>query len=264
MSERFMTMVALASKTPQLDWASLKTAVYDLSGLFKYDFTVLNGGEADGVPDGPILARCNGVTVSLLLIDEPIPAGALAEAYAESDFVWSGGKDIFQKHKSHIIVVPLDEPKDRAETLRAVYATTCITGAICTLTDAIGVYWENAETISNSKAAIVAAMELPKGQLPLLQWVRPSVRYSTDGKQVGIFTQGLRMFSGREIEFPPSDLPAAIVGQRVLTLAEYLISRGPIVNDGDTVGTDKDERIRVKFADRGLRPGIPVMILAKE
>ena len=80
----------------------------------------------------------------------------------------------------------------------------------------------------------------------------------------GIFTQGLRMFSGHEIEFPPSDFPAANVGQRVLTLAEFLISQGLVVNDGDTVGTDKDERTRVKFADRGLRPGIPVMILAKE
>lgn len=168
----------------------------------------------------------------------------------------------FSQHESHIIVAPFEEAKDRASVLRSAYTITIVTAAICTLTKAVGVFWSNSQTLTSAKAAQSAAAMLSKGKIPILQWVRPTVRYSPDGKQTGVFTQGLQLFAQREIEFPPSGLPSETVVQRVLGLVEYLISQGPVIKDGDTVGVSEREHIHVRFAERGLRPDIPVMVLS--
>ena len=42
------------------------------------------------------------------------------------------------------------------------------------------------------------------------------------------------------------------------------LSRGPVLKDGDTLGVSERERIRVKYAAQGYKPGVPVMQLLVE
>ncbi len=37
--------------------------------------------------------------------------------------------------------------------------------------------------------------------------------------------------------------------ERLVDLAGYLVENGPVIGDGDTVGRDEDEKIRVVYAE---------------
>jgi Domain of unknown function (DUF4261) len=83
-------------------------------------------------------------------------------------------------------------------------------------------------------------------------------------RTLAVLTSGPFPFTGREIEFQPAPISAYEIGKRVIGLCDYLIRSGPVIGDGETVGTTESERIRVRFADSGQRPGIPVLRLIVE
>lgn len=95
-----------------------------------------------------------------------------------------------------------------------------------------------------------------------LTWLDVPVPANTP-RQLVALTTGLAPFIGREIEFMPSTLPPATIAQRVISTAQYLITNGLVLKDGDTLGVTETEKIRVRFAERGQRPAVPVVQLQK-
>ena len=81
---------------------------------------------------------------------------------------------------------------------------------------------------------------------------------------VAAFTTGLAAFIGREIEFQPAPLQPVEVAQRLVGLCQYLIVNGPVIRDGETVGLSEREKIRVRHAPAGQRPGVPVLLMSLE
>jgi len=59
---------------------------------------------------------------------------------------------------------------------------------------------------------------------------------------------GLSQFGLNEIEVTPCDWCPDDVLKLVFNVARYLIQSGPVINDGDTVGGDENERIVVRHA----------------
>jgi hypothetical protein len=55
---------------------------------------------------------------------------------------------------------------------------------------------------------------------------------------------GLMEFESKNAGESPGELR-----ERFLGLAGYLVENGPVINDGDTVGQDANERIRVVYSD---------------
>lgn len=64
---------------------------------------------------------------------------------------------------------------------------------------------------------------------------------------------------GREIEFESEHAAAASVIHRVLEFAAYLIQRGSIIPDGNTIGATAAERIVVRHASSRRFDGLPVL-----
>ena len=77
---------------------------------------------------------------------------------------------------------------------------------------------------------------------------------------IGAVTLGLSQFVGREIEFEGKGLDVTTVLDRVMGLAVYLIERGALIADGDTVGVSETERMEVKYAASRRLAGIPVLL----
>ncbi len=75
---------------------------------------------------------------------------------------------------------------------------------------------------------------------------------------------GLQPFVGREIEFWPQPLPVATIAERVIGTIQYLLNKGPVLDDGDTLGVSDSERIRVRHQPRGQRLDVPVLVLSVE
>lgn len=73
---------------------------------------------------------------------------------------------------------------------------------------------------------------------------------ATGETTVTMRTKGVAPFAGREIEFAPSTWPPMQVADRVIGTALYLMQRGPVFKDGDTLGANERERLTV-----GTNPG---------
>ena len=52
--------------------------------------------------------------------------------------------------------------------------------------------------------------------------------------------------------------------ERFYSLAYYLLDHGPVIKDGDTVGQDQDEKIRVKLVESSFGQKGKVMRLVYE
>ena len=77
-------------------------------------------------------------------------------------------------------------------------------------------------------------------------------------------TTGLSAFVDREIEFQPSAKPPDLLASRLIGTIRYLLAKGPVLNDGDTLGISENERIRVRLVASEIRPEQPVYALSLE
>jgi hypothetical protein len=266
MTDRFMAMLALPQPA-NYSFEALRDAIVAVAG--SYPLTVKRLDEQPkSSPAGLVhLIAVNDVPITILLIDRPIPLSEL-ETPLTNNIVWREARKRMATHRAHAIVAPLRAHKTHPEALDSAGSVTFVSAALSKLADAIGIYWPSAQTIIEGRAFERQAAGLGAGKIPIDVWVNLSIlnggRSPAGEQQVAIMTTGLKIFIGREIEFLPTPLPPVAVAQRVIGTAEYLIVNGLIVNDGDTIGVSPSERIRVRFADRGQRPDVPVLRLAVE
>ena len=67
--------------------------------------------------------------------------------------------------------------------------------------------------------------------------------------------------SDREIEHEPSGRDIGQVLNRVANFAGYLIERGSVIGDGDTIGSSAEERITVRHATSRRFANLPVLLV---
>lgn len=205
--------------------------------------------------------------LSVMLIDKPLPAGTLDKAI-QADLVWPEAKEKLAAHKAHIIVGCVAGAEGYGPAIDTAGLVTAMAAVIATLTPTIGVYWSTGNTVTETSRFQQVADSFFAGNPPVTVWVQllmmPSLQTAQGEPTLAAVTQGLQPFVGREIEFQPSTLPPAAIAQRAVGASVYLLAKGPVLKDGDTLGISEGERIRVAYADQGCRPGIPVMKLSLE
>ncbi|MDR1826769.1 MAG: DUF4261 domain-containing protein [Methylobacteriaceae bacterium] len=260
MSGQFMTMTGLVSPNPEFDVSDIEQMGREIVGTDEFTIDIIDEGGEDGAP---VVIQCNGFELALLLVEKPIPADALTDAYEESAVFWPDVPGEFRRHRGHLVVSLSQELTKADEFLEAAFTVTVVTAAISEVTESVGTYWADADWVTPRKETLNAAYQACQGEPPVSQWIRKSLRPGRN-KTVGVFTCGLLPFVGREIEFPPDpNFDADTIIDRVDSLAKYVISNGLVVQDNDTVGISQEERIRVIYADSKVT-GTPVLRLRLE
>ena len=173
----------------------------------------------------------------------PIPWSDF-EGPCENAVFWPNATAEMRKHKRHVIVTVLGDA-DRIEQM------TILTQATIALTDAcdgsIGVYWCNSShVLPPEKFSEIACKSIPNG-LPLPIWVNFCITKNADGSTAG-FTKGLAAFDLMEFETRKSPETPEELRDRLLGLAEYVLNSDNVIEDGDTIGDDADEKIKVTYA----------------
>lgn len=221
--------------------------------------------KAPGPAGGGILLDIDGVLITVLLIDQPLPPDAYAQALA-LDRVWPEAKTALAQHRAHAIVATLSPVTTHAQALTGAAYVTFVTAALMDLGPATAVIWTNGDALSQVSTFQRSADALVNRELPVLAWMSLAILQGPPSRlrkpTVATYTTGLAPFIGREIEFEPTTWPATEVAQRVLGTAQYLMGRGLVIKDGDTLGVDASEKIRARYLDQGQRPGVPVLRLA--
>jgi hypothetical protein len=202
----------------------------------------LNAAVASAEDGTASLEARNGALV-VALMPVPIPWSDL-EGPCATSVIWKNAADDVKAHRAHLIVTILSELN---ELERSILLTQTTVAVLAACDGAIGVYWGNA-TLLVPKAIFIEFAEaiLPQGP-PLDIWIDFRVGWQEPKRSTG-FTQGMTALGHMELEaqdWPekPSDLRDRMQG-----LARYLLDNGRVIKDGDTIGQDATEKIRVVYA----------------
>ena len=189
-----------------------------------------------------ILLRVGGGTALVSLIDAPIPNRELQEV-CEYAWYWKAACDTVNSHKAHLLVVLMGTELDK---LGAAILQTKIVAGLLEATDAVAVYW--GVNLQPRAAFLTASAGVSRTSIPAMLWV--SYRVSREGSgNLSLSTRGLQDFGLMEIEAKDAPMPGRDLFELVLGATEYLITKGPVIRDGDTIGQSSRQRIRVHHGE---------------
>lgn len=187
--------------------------------------------------------RIGAIDVIIAIMPAPIPWADL-EGPCATSILWKDAASVLKKHTRHLIVTVqgADDP-----ILLATRLTQACSAILATCPHAPGVYWGNAALVIPSKIFQDFAVEVLPGAPPLHIWVDFRVGPSGKGTMSG-FTQGMTQFGLMELETESSPESVGDLRERLFGLANYLVENGPVIKDGDTIGADANEKIRVVYS----------------
>lgn len=213
-------------------------------------------GPTDG--PGPLLVLIDGKPITVMFIEQPIPASELEEAI-RLERQWPSVRHDASQHAAHMVVAPLDEPKTNSEAVTLAIFATLLSAALIEATDAIGVYWATGNKLTSAQQFLSQASGIPKKQIPLLAWLQLTFlngpEATSERPSTALVTSGLTPFIGRELEWQPDPMPPDRMAERVLSIAAYLITNGLVIADGHSMEIAPGETIRAVYSDAGHRPG---------
>lgn len=240
---RVSTVVLLAQ--PRLPEAKAFRADLEkrLAGRLKIDSM-----EAD--ENKVILLRMRGGTVAVGLVDAPLPKGQIDDLCSAA-WYWRQACEATSTHSAQIFASVLDTDLDK---LDANLLLTDVVGALMD-TNAIASYW--LASLQSRDAFLKQSAQISRENPPVFLWV--NFRVSKDpAKGFSISTQGMEEFSLREIEAKDVNRPGSEIFSLITGMAQYLIAKGPVIKDGETVGDSPALNIRVRQASSYWREGANV------
>jgi len=181
------------------------------------------------------------------MMEAPIPKKDIEYACMNS-FLWPKAGKVMAKHKSHMIVMCLGEYDSacaKALALSRVIAAT----SECHNT--AGIYWGHADIVHSPDAfrKMIDGASEKMEDIPTLAWVgflrEPGKKEGT----VNFYTSGLSEFGAKEVEIINSKKKPSEIMELLGGLSTYLLVKGDVVKDGDTVGGTEEEKIKSKWAD---------------
>ncbi len=208
--------------------------------------------------DGPSsIISVAGQLVALLAVDAPLPDGWLQ--VVQRSMHWPGAAEACTRHRAHIIVSLMAPTPDPLAGARAI---TAAAGALAHILRGIVLAGLWSATVLNSAevwARSSVAAFAPYPDFPASLWVSQHPYNDERSGGVGVVTQGLAIFVGRELELtaPASRLRALL--ERAIGLTAYLIQNGPVMKDGSSFGVSTTERISVRLRASITFPGLEVI-----
>jgi hypothetical protein len=179
-------------------------------------------------------------------IHDVLLGGALADDLAQRA-AWPEARAKSPTWRSHVVVSGFGKPKTLAEARGYAEEVMFVASVLARESGASAVGWP-ARGLFRPAAAFaerVGQTPLPADILIRCLWrgmPRPG------GAGLGATTRGLHLFDLPEIDHPPTGEDPGTINDRLHNLASYLITNGPVLKDGDTIGIDARAMARIRHA----------------
>lgn len=198
-------------------------------------------------------------TVVMATMPAGIPWSDL-EGPCATSILWPDAASELQDHPYHVIVTLLgaEDPIERSRLLTQICSAVMLGDQ-----HALGVFWGNASLIIPAGLFNDFATQVLPEELPLYIWVDVRVGMG-EGESSSGFTTGMDALGHMELEAEHAAEPPGELRERLYALAGYLLENGPVINDGDTVGEDQHEKIRIVYSDSTFGHQQQVMRLVYE
>jgi hypothetical protein len=172
----------------------------------------------------------------------PIP-NEEAENNADDNFLWPNGREEVARHNCHIIVTIAGTGE--FTPVEAVIGIARLALVALELYDGLGVYWGNGNVCNNRETFENFCEDISEEHVPLPVIMRFQF-VSTDNNEIGLYTLGMNQFGLMEIEVDHTSMELSDLFEYVSNVAHYLVMSGPVISDGNTIGSDENEKITVR------------------
>jgi hypothetical protein len=152
------------------------------------------------------------------------------------------------QQQGHLIVTALspEETPDPVEQRKVLTQVTASVVATCE--GALGVYWGDAGHLIGHDLFVAIATDMLPNNVPLPLWV--DFRVGPVDHESGLsfgFTDGLEELGLMELVTQNATDSPGELRERLMSIADYLVTNGMVFEHGHTVGEDEDERITVRI-----------------
>lgn len=220
-----------------------------LAGRLKVESVPTKVGEDDRLV---MLFRVAGGTAMVGLLDRPLPAGEIDDL-CRTAWYWPEACAETGKHRAHLIVSLLGTQLDGLD--QSLLLTDLVAATMEGNDNAIASYWRS--SLRPRDMFVRASAGASRAEPPVWLWVDFRLSREED-KSVSMSTDGLNAYGLREIEAKGVKQPVREVLNLVLGTATYLVSKGPVIKDGDTIGASPDLGIVVRHDKSYWREGAEV------
>ena len=190
--------------------------------------------------DDVITFDLDGDTVAVSLMPQPVPWSDL-EGPCREAWYWPQAAEALRDHRSHVLVVLVPKASQRID---AALSLTRVVAAVTASSQAVGVLWGGGGLVHSPESFVEVARKTSRESLPLQLWVAFGIHREEDGAH-SLYTSGLEEFGHMEIEVAHSRRDPRALIDRVFNVALYVLDKGAVLQDGETLGASDDEKIEI-------------------
>jgi hypothetical protein len=241
---------------------SFASVVATLRRMFPETMHTVSATPQDIGQEATLLVPVGAHLLTFMHMPFAIPPETLKGAL-DSEIVWDGAKQAFAAHKSHLVVACLGERgSDHDAVHRQMRLVSMGAAAVIETVRATGVYFGHGEYVVEPGNFAKEMQSLERGGLPVDQWVAIRLQAGPHHRQgrpeVQVTTQGLSAFVGIELEIDPSTKPIAELAATALDTARFIIAKGLVFNQDDSIGSGPSPSWRIHTLNEGARTALPV------
>lgn len=197
------------------------------------------------IKDDAILSFSLGDELAALaLMPAPYPWSDL-EGPCATSWMWpeeTSATDV-KRHRTHLLVTMTG---GRSDPIPRRLMLTAMTALAARQPGVLGVYWPDGTLVHYPPVFVEMADAVNSPEAPpLYLWVDFRLFRNDDGT-IGLFTTGLKAIGFMEIEIPKIDMDPIELRDWTVNIAYYLIEKGPVLSDGDTIGMTAEQKIRIR------------------
>ncbi len=169
---------------------------------------------------------------------------ALAIEPGDYNPLWLTASQDLANHESHWIVTTAASKLSLVD--QAWLVTRVVEAILRSHPTAIGVLWNKHGLKVSADSFLEVLDTLEQDALPISLWIEITISPSADDDSPMIaLTTGMRTFDLMEIESIRSPESVSDMYARIFGICQYLLTSGPVLRHGDTLGESNDERITV-------------------
>jgi hypothetical protein len=191
----------------------------------------------------------------LLHVPMPVPAGDLEGPVAVA-WHWPDAAQLVPAHRAHVIVTAGSTTLDALDVR---ILLTKLAASVLAVSEGIGVYVGDAMLVRSAGDYQSDAGEASRDNLPLLSWIGFNPVHE-DGR-LSAYTTGLTAFGLLELEVRGSAMTPPELFGTLADLANYQLSTGKVLRDGDTFGASESDRTHVRYGPSAFIPDTTVAAL---
>lgn len=219
--------------------------------------------------------QCAYDIISIVHHHSKIPESVLAEALSMprigEENVGREVQTTIQRHTSYAFLTIQGNENIDTSPLQSALSLTLAAATLATIDGSLAVYWPASKAVLYTYSLLEIARRIDDGILPLELWVNlvPEEYAPGDNGEEpvlrGLYTNGLLPITGVEIEFAPSTMDRQQLAVHTLAVASAILQDGAdTLVDGDILGQENQQLVRLRLKNEGTRPDIPVIELSQE